>query len=123
VSAILLVTTADDDFGVGRLADAAIGAAVALLFSQVLFSPEPVALLRRSEEAALKDMARSLHEGAGARTGRRHTSVCELFPSHQRAQPPSRVTPTLTRDRPLTTSTTAEASLAQPWHWFAAIGH
>jgi uncharacterized membrane protein YgaE (UPF0421/DUF939 family) len=31
VSAILVLTTADDDFGVGRLADAAIGAAVAPL--------------------------------------------------------------------------------------------
>jgi hypothetical protein len=97
--------------------------AVALLFSQVLFSPEPVALLRRSEEAALKDMARGLDDGAGARTGRRHNNVGELFPLASACPAASRVTPTLTRDGRLTTSTTAEASLAQPWHWFDAIGH
>ena len=66
VSAILTVTTADDDFGVNRLVDAAIGGGVALLFSQVLFSPEPVGLLRRSEVTALTGMADGLEMTAQA---------------------------------------------------------
>jgi uncharacterized membrane protein YgaE (UPF0421/DUF939 family) len=59
-SAILVVALADGDFGAERLADALIGAAVALAFSQLLFSPDPVALLRRAEAAALAEMADGL---------------------------------------------------------------
>jgi uncharacterized membrane protein YgaE (UPF0421/DUF939 family) len=58
--AILTVAVADGEAGVNRLLDALIGAGVALVFSQFLFSPEPVALLRRSEAAALADMADGL---------------------------------------------------------------
>ena len=60
VGAILTVAVADAEAGVERLADALIGAGVALLFSQVLFSPEPVALLRRAEAALLEHMADGL---------------------------------------------------------------
>jgi hypothetical protein len=66
VSAILTVTTADDEFGVNRLVDAVIGGGVALVFSQVLFSPEPVQLLRRSEAKVLKAMADGLGMSARA---------------------------------------------------------
>jgi uncharacterized membrane protein YgaE (UPF0421/DUF939 family) len=59
-SAILVVAVADGGFGAERLGDALIGAAVALAFSQLLFSPDPVALLRRAEGAALADMAEGL---------------------------------------------------------------
>jgi hypothetical protein len=59
-SAILTVAVADGQAGPNRLEDALIGAGVALVFSQVLFSPEPVRLLRRAEAAALKTMAESL---------------------------------------------------------------
>jgi hypothetical protein len=59
-SAILTVAVADGQAGPNRLEDAVIGAGVALLFSQILFSPEPVRLLRRSEAAALRTMAESL---------------------------------------------------------------
>jgi uncharacterized membrane protein YgaE (UPF0421/DUF939 family) len=58
--AILTVAVADGSFGTQRLLDALIGAAVALAFSQLLFSPDPVALLRRAEGAALAEMAGGL---------------------------------------------------------------
>lgn len=59
-SAILVVTTASTQTGPGRLVDALIGAAVALVMSQLLFPVEPVALLRRSEVAVLTDLAWAL---------------------------------------------------------------
>jgi hypothetical protein len=58
--AILTVAVANGEAGTERLEDALIGAGVALVFSQFLFSPEPVALLRRAEAAALADMAGGL---------------------------------------------------------------
>ena len=66
VSAILIVALADADAGVARLLDALTGAGVALVFSQILFSPEPVALLRRAEAAALAGMADGLQLAARA---------------------------------------------------------
>jgi fusaric acid resistance family protein len=60
VSAILVVALADSEAGVDRLIDALVGAGVALVFSQLLFSPEPVRLLRRAEASALKVMADGL---------------------------------------------------------------
>jgi hypothetical protein len=66
VSAILVVALADADAGVARLIDALVGAGVALVFSQLLFSPEPVQLLRRAEKAALDVMAAGLFSTAEA---------------------------------------------------------
>jgi len=66
VSAILTVAVADGQAGPERLVDALIGAGVALVFTQVLFSPEPVGLLRRAETAALADMADGLELTARA---------------------------------------------------------
>jgi hypothetical protein len=66
VGAILTVAIGDAEAGVQRLADALIGAGVALVFSQVLFSPEPVALVRRAEAAALADFAEGLERTAEA---------------------------------------------------------
>jgi hypothetical protein len=66
VGAILTVTLGDPDAGIARLVDAFVGAGVALLFTQVLFSPEPLALLRRAEAAALADMAEALRLTARA---------------------------------------------------------
>lgn len=57
VSAILALTTSDGEYGLHRLGDAAVGAGVALVFSQVLFSPEPIRLLRRAERTALSAIA------------------------------------------------------------------
>jgi len=68
-SAILVVATATDEAGLNRLGDALIGTGVALLFSQVLFTPQPLALLRRAEAAALRDMADGLHLTARAMEG------------------------------------------------------
>jgi len=59
-SAILTVAIADGHVGGQRLVDALIGGGVALVFSQLLFSPEPVALLRRAEAAALATIAEAL---------------------------------------------------------------
>ena len=60
VGAILVVALSDAQAGVDRISDALIGAGVALVFSQLLFSPEPLALLRRSEAVALEGMAKGL---------------------------------------------------------------
>ncbi len=65
-SAIVTVAVGTGGFGAERLLDALIGAAVALAFSQLLFSPDPVALLRRAEEAALAAMASALQLTARA---------------------------------------------------------
>jgi hypothetical protein len=64
--AILTVAVADGQAGPQRLVDALIGAGTALVFSQLLFSPEPVALLRRAESAALEDMGDGLELTARA---------------------------------------------------------
>jgi uncharacterized membrane protein YgaE (UPF0421/DUF939 family) len=56
-STILTVALASGEVGIQRLEDAAIGGVVALVFSQLLFAPEPVALVRRAEAAALTEMA------------------------------------------------------------------
>ncbi|MEU3950427.1 FUSC family protein [Streptomyces sp. NPDC029526] len=60
VSAILVVALGDQANGVQRLLDALTGAGIALVFSQVLFPPEPLTLLRRAERAALKAIAGGL---------------------------------------------------------------
>lgn len=65
-SAILTVVTSAGEGGIDRLIDASIGAGVALVFTQVLFSPEPVALLRRAEASALTGLAEGLHLTASA---------------------------------------------------------
>lgn len=66
VSAILVVALADADAGVDRLIDALVGAGVALVFSQLLFPPEPIRLLRRAETTALAVMAAGLSSTAQA---------------------------------------------------------
>ena len=47
-AAILTVAFGDSEVGPDRLIDTLIGGGVALVFSQVLFTPEPVRLLRRA---------------------------------------------------------------------------
>jgi hypothetical protein len=64
--AILTVAIANGEAGTQRLVDALIGVGVALVFTQVLFSPEPLALLRRAESVALTDMADALRLAARA---------------------------------------------------------
>lgn len=64
--AILTIAAADGGAGVHRLIDALIGAGVALVFTQVLFPPEPLALVRRAERAALATMAEGLRLAAEA---------------------------------------------------------
>jgi hypothetical protein len=64
--AILTIAAADGQAGWNRLVDALIGAGVALVFTQVLFTPEPLALVRRAERAALATMADGLGLAAEA---------------------------------------------------------
>lgn len=56
-SAILTITIGDAQIGPDRLIDALIGGGVALMFSQILFTPEPVRLLRHAESRALAEIA------------------------------------------------------------------
>jgi hypothetical protein len=60
ISAILTVAVANGEVGYERLTDALIGAGVALVASQLLFSPEPLRLLRRVETNALTAIAGAL---------------------------------------------------------------
>ncbi|MFF6779861.1 FUSC family protein [Streptomyces sp. NPDC012510] len=64
--AVLTIVAADGEAGWNRLIDALIGAGVALVFTQVLFPPEPLALVRRAEKAALTTMAEGLRLAAEA---------------------------------------------------------
>jgi uncharacterized membrane protein YgaE (UPF0421/DUF939 family) len=92
-AAILTIAVADGHVGPDRMVDALIGAGVALVFSQLLFTPEPVRLLRRAESAALSGMADGLRltahaladgdgdgdEEAGERAMRRLRDLPELL--------------------------------------------
>jgi uncharacterized membrane protein YgaE (UPF0421/DUF939 family) len=60
VGAILTIAVGEPEAGLDRFIDALVGAGVALVFTQVLFSPEPVALVRRAEAAALNELAEGL---------------------------------------------------------------
>ncbi|WP_055695031.1 FUSC family protein [Streptomyces prasinopilosus] len=60
VSAILVVAAGDEANGFQRLVDVLTGAGIALVFSQLLFPPEPLALLRRAETEALTAIAGGL---------------------------------------------------------------
>lgn len=65
-SAVLTVAVANGQGGPYRIVDALIGAGIALVFSQVLFAPEPVALLHHAESTALAGMVNWLRATAGA---------------------------------------------------------
>ncbi|MFI8880340.1 aromatic acid exporter family protein [Streptomyces sp. NPDC055243] len=52
--------------GIDRVQDALLGAGVALVFSQLLFPPHPIALLRRAEAVTLKGLGRALELTARA---------------------------------------------------------
>lgn len=66
VGAILIVALGDAEAGPQRLIDALIGAGVALGFSQILFSPEPVALVRRAASDVLQQLAEGVELTARA---------------------------------------------------------
>lgn len=57
VSAILCVAVVNDQLWLNRTVDALLGAGVSLVFTQFLFSPEPVAFVHRAQSAALAEMA------------------------------------------------------------------
>jgi uncharacterized membrane protein YgaE (UPF0421/DUF939 family) len=64
VSAVLITSFGNQ--GWDRLVDALIGVGVALVFSQLLFVPEPLRLLRRAESAVLSSLADGLRLTADA---------------------------------------------------------
>ncbi|GAA3346829.1 hypothetical protein GCM10020358_59320 [Amorphoplanes nipponensis] len=66
VSAILVTVLGHPEQGWDRLADAAIGGVVALTFSQVLFPPEPLRLLRRAQAKVLSSLTDGLRMTADA---------------------------------------------------------
>ena len=66
VSAILITAFGDPSQGVNRLVEALIGGSVALVFSQLVFSPDPLRLLRRAEMRVLTAMADGLRLTADA---------------------------------------------------------
>ncbi|WP_217141605.1 aromatic acid exporter family protein [Streptomyces sp. AC627_RSS907] len=59
VGAVISVA-AGQQAAVDRVLDALLGAGVALVFSQLLFPPHPLALLRRAEAATLEGLSRAL---------------------------------------------------------------
>ncbi|MGW5927843.1 FUSC family protein [Streptomyces anulatus] len=65
VSAVISVA-AGAQAGTDRVQDALLGAGVALVFSQLLFPPHPLTLLRRAETATLKGLGRALELTARA---------------------------------------------------------
>ncbi|TCC53484.1 hypothetical protein E0H75_07280 [Kribbella capetownensis] len=65
-ASILTVATGDNHAGPNRLIDALIGGGIALVFSQILFTPEPVRLLRRAESTVLADIATAFDQAARA---------------------------------------------------------
>jgi hypothetical protein len=84
-AAILTVAVARGDAGITRLLDALIGAGVALVFSQLLFSPHPIRLVRRAEASLLRDIAerlerftRALADGDEERTEKALTGLRDL---------------------------------------------
>jgi hypothetical protein len=66
VGVILTVTLSRGQAGLDRVVDALIGAAVALTFSQLLFPPDPLRLVRRAESASLRRLSRGLAMTASA---------------------------------------------------------
>lgn len=82
ISAILTIALANGKVGPQRLTDALIGAGVALVFSQLLFSPEPLRLLRRVEADALATMATGLELTSRALDG--NSAVIERAVGSQR---------------------------------------
>ncbi|MGN6871686.1 MAG: FUSC family protein [Solirubrobacteraceae bacterium] len=60
IGVILTVTLSQSETGINRLVDALIGAAVALGFSQLLFPPDPLRLVRRAEAASLRQLSHGL---------------------------------------------------------------
>jgi uncharacterized membrane protein YgaE (UPF0421/DUF939 family) len=72
VSAVLITTFGSQGQGWERLVDALIGVGVALVFSQLLFVPEPLPLLRRAEGAVLSSLADGLWLTADALEHKNH---------------------------------------------------
>jgi hypothetical protein len=69
ISAILTISVANGDLGYQRITDALIGTGVALVFTQLIFSPQPLRLLHRVEADALTAMANALDLAAQGLSG------------------------------------------------------
>lgn len=65
-AAVLTISVAGDGSGWDRLTDALVGSGVALIFTQILFTPNPLRLLRQAETDALTALASGLRAAAQA---------------------------------------------------------
>src|SRR5699024_12183818 len=63
-AAVLTISVAGDASGWDRLTDALVGAGVALIFTQILFTPNPLRLLRQPDTDALTSLPINLHAPA-----------------------------------------------------------
>jgi hypothetical protein len=88
VSAVLITTFASQKQGWERLVDALIGVGVGLVFSQLLFVPEPLRLLRRAESAVLSGLADGLSLTADAVQHKNHQLADQAI--HSKGGPESR---------------------------------
>lgn len=66
VSAVLVLAIGPDTAGVVRLMDVVVGAAVGLVFSQVLLTPDPIRSVNKVAECLLRDLAHGLRGCAEA---------------------------------------------------------
>ena len=66
VSALLVLALGAESAGFARLIDVACGTAVGLLFSQVLFTPDPVRQLHAGERALLADLRTAFGQAGAA---------------------------------------------------------
>ena len=66
VSALLVMALGPSSAGAVRMLDVACGTAVGLLFSQVLFTPDPVKQLRAGEKALLAALAEAFQQAEAA---------------------------------------------------------
>lgn len=70
VSALLVLALGPESAGFARLLDVACGTSVGLLFSQVLFTPDPVRQLHAGERALLADLRAAFDEAGAALASR-----------------------------------------------------
>jgi uncharacterized membrane protein YgaE (UPF0421/DUF939 family) len=66
VSALLVLALGPESAGIARMLDVVVGTGVGLLFSQVLFTPDPVKQLRQDEQALLEAIGGGLRHAEAA---------------------------------------------------------
>ncbi len=72
VSTLLIFVLGPETAGYVRLIDSAVGIVIALLFSQVIFTPNPVNIVRTAARKLLRDLANALSQYSTALAQRDH---------------------------------------------------